>query len=403
MSARRDAARVLLRIALRNLTAAPVRTAIIGAIVLVGALIVVVGSSLLDSIDRGMRTSIQGSLGGHLQVYDARSEGELELYGGLRGESLLEPIEDFARVKEVLSKVPNVRQVVPMGIDQAMVATGTTFDAGLERLREDVRRLEAGDRSPERRRLYEAHQAHVRRMIGLLAQDLDQARAIADMESRRDQEPDGGAPGGRARPGRGVLARARPRSLRAASSSSRTASRRWRWRTRSPSSATSAPTWTRSSGRSPSPRWWRGADPLRAARHPRRQAVRGGVAEAQERAAARSDQGPARPAREDDREGRGAPALGEGEPGRDPRDPAPARPAPGGGGRGGAPRRPGRGAGRGAGAAARPALRHDRPGLRREAPDLLRGRRAADPALQGGRRRHHHRQGALEERATSAR
>ena len=34
MSARRDAARVLVRIALRNLTAAPARTAIIGAIVL---------------------------------------------------------------------------------------------------------------------------------------------------------------------------------------------------------------------------------------------------------------------------------------------------------------------------------------------------------------------------------
>src|SRR5512145_2301551 len=170
MSARRDAARVLFQIALRNLTAAPARTAIIGAIVLVGSLIVVVGSSLLDSIDRGMRTSIQGSLGGHLQVYDARSEGALELYGGLRGESLLEPIEDFARVKAVLAEVPNVRQVVPMGIDQAFVATGTTFDAGLERLREDVRRMEAGDASAERLRRYEAHRAHVRRMVELLAE-----------------------------------------------------------------------------------------------------------------------------------------------------------------------------------------------------------------------------------------
>ncbi len=179
-----DAARVLLRIAFRNLTAAPVRTAILGAIVLVGSLIVVVGSALLDSIDRGMRTSIQGSLGGHVQVYDARSEGELELYGGLRGESLLEPIEDFSKVKEVLSKVPNVKQVVPMGIDQAMVSTGTTFDAALERLRDDVRRMEAGDRSPERQRLYTAHVAHVRRMLGLLGDDLQAATAIADLESR---------------------------------------------------------------------------------------------------------------------------------------------------------------------------------------------------------------------------
>ncbi len=184
MSARRDAVRVLLRIAFRNLTAAPIRTAIIGAIVLVGSLIVVVGSSLLDSIDRGMRTSIQGSLGGHLQVYDARSEDDLQLYGGLRGESLLEPMEDFARVKEVLAKVPNVRQVVPMGVDQAMVATSTTFDAALEKLRDDIRRMEAGDRSPERLRAYEAHEAHVRRMVDLLAEDLQQARAIADEGGR---------------------------------------------------------------------------------------------------------------------------------------------------------------------------------------------------------------------------
>jgi ABC-type antimicrobial peptide transport system permease subunit len=131
-----------------------------------------------------MRTSIQGSLGGHLQVYDARSEGDLELYGGLRGESLLEPIEDFAKVKEVLARVPNVKQVVPMGIDQAMVATGTVFDSALERLREDVRQLEAGDRSPERRRAYAAHVAHVRHMIGLLAADIQQARSIADLNSR---------------------------------------------------------------------------------------------------------------------------------------------------------------------------------------------------------------------------
>src|SRR5512144_2777042 len=163
MSARRDALRVLLRIAFRNLTAAPVRTAILGAIVLVGSLIVVVGSALLDSIDRGMRTSIQGSLGGHVQVYDARSEGALELYGGLRGESLLEPIEDFAKVKAVLAKVPNVKQVVPMGIDQAMVATGNTFDVALEKLRADVRRIEEGDAGAEVARRYDAEKAHVRR------------------------------------------------------------------------------------------------------------------------------------------------------------------------------------------------------------------------------------------------
>ncbi len=186
MSARRDAVRVLLRIAFRNLAASRVRTIILGAIVLVGSLIVVMGSSVLESIDRGMRTSIQGSLGGQVQVYDARSEGSLELWGGLRGPSLLEPIEDFAKVKEVLSRVPNVKQVVPMGIDRAMVSTGNTFDVGLEKLRDDLRRMEAGDEGAER--TYEAHKAHLRRMTGLLKAQLAEARKLVDLEGRDAKE-----------------------------------------------------------------------------------------------------------------------------------------------------------------------------------------------------------------------
>jgi hypothetical protein len=187
MSARLDATRVLLRIAFRNLVASRVRTVIIGLIVLVGALIVVVGASLMDSIDRGMRTSIQGSLGGQLQVYSSTSEGQLELYGGLRGESLLDPVRDFARVKAVLSRVPNVKTIVPMGIDQALVATGNAFDVALEKLRADVRALPAArgaQPEPALRHRLEAHKSYVRRMVGLLKEDLSNARVLADPNAR---------------------------------------------------------------------------------------------------------------------------------------------------------------------------------------------------------------------------
>lgn len=179
---RGDAARVLLRIAGRNLLASRARTVIIGLIVLAGSLIVVVGASVMDSIDRGMRTSIQGSLGGQLQVFNRSSEGQLELYGGLRGESLLDPIEDFARVKAALLAVPNVRMVVPMGIDQAMVATGNAFDVTLEKLRADTRRVLGGDRGPEALRAWRARQAHLRRMVGLLGEELAQARVLVDQD-----------------------------------------------------------------------------------------------------------------------------------------------------------------------------------------------------------------------------
>jgi ABC-type lipoprotein release transport system permease subunit len=186
--------RILVQIALRNLVASRVRTLVVGGIVALGVVVVVLGSSLLDSIDVGMRRSIQGSLGGHVQLYSARSRDPLALYGGTMGESVLEPIEDFARLKEAALSVPGVRQVVPMGIDQALLSMGNVFDVALERLRDDVRRRERLLAPPAEDEAYEAHKAHVRRMATLLLQELRQARTIADetagfyQERRRDFE-----------------------------------------------------------------------------------------------------------------------------------------------------------------------------------------------------------------------
>jgi hypothetical protein len=135
-----------------------------------------------------MERSIQGSLGGHVQVYDARSRDELALYGGMMGESDLRPVEDFARLKALLLAIPGVRAVVPMGIDQAMVSIGNLFDQALERLRADVRRRLAAPAPPQEDPEYEAHKAHVRRMAQLLEQELLGARAIADMSAAVNRE-----------------------------------------------------------------------------------------------------------------------------------------------------------------------------------------------------------------------
>ena len=181
-SSRARQGRILLEMAMRNLVASRVRTLVVGGIVALGVVVVVLGSSLLDSIDVGMTRSIQDSLGGHVQLYNAASRDALALYGGTMGESVLEPIEDFARLKAAALTVPGVRQVVPMGIDQAMVSMGNVFDVALERLRADVRRrLERG--APAEDPDYEAHKAHLRRMATLLQQELRQAREIADETS----------------------------------------------------------------------------------------------------------------------------------------------------------------------------------------------------------------------------
>ena len=174
--------RILLEMAMRNLVASRVRTLVVGGIVALGVVVVVLGSSLLDSIDLGMTRSIQDSLGGHVQLYNAASRDPLALYGGTMGESVLEPIVDFAGLKAAALSVPGVRQVVPMGIDQAMVSMGNVFDVALEKLRADVRRrLEQG--VPAEDPDYEAHKAHLRRMATLLQMELRQAREIADETS----------------------------------------------------------------------------------------------------------------------------------------------------------------------------------------------------------------------------
>jgi ABC-type lipoprotein release transport system permease subunit len=189
---------ILLLIAFRNLFASRAKSLIVGGIILFGALLVVVGGSIVDSIDSGMRRSIQGSLAGDLQVYNAKSKDELALYGNMMGEADIEPIEDFAKLKKTLLSVPNVKSVVPMGIDQAMVGLGNLFDVALARLRDDVRACTADTpagspvrpcaATPETKAQYEAHKAHVRRMVTLLRADLSQAAVLVSESLIKERE-----------------------------------------------------------------------------------------------------------------------------------------------------------------------------------------------------------------------
>ena len=65
---------MLAQIAMRNLFASRLKTLIIGGIILFGAILVVVGSSLLDSIEQSMSRSIIGSIAGNIQIYSAKSK-----------------------------------------------------------------------------------------------------------------------------------------------------------------------------------------------------------------------------------------------------------------------------------------------------------------------------------------
>jgi ABC-type lipoprotein release transport system permease subunit len=189
MRTRLDATRVLLRISFRNLLASRAKTAIMGGIIGLGSLLVVFGTAVVDSLDAGMARSIQGSLTAHLQLFRKDSPDSLQVFGGMTGPSRLEPMENYEAVKKVVSAVPNVKAVVPMGIDRAFVSSGNVMDVALEKLRADAKEVfpEPSSRRPppaasaEALKRYQARKAHVRRMISILREELGQARALVDI------------------------------------------------------------------------------------------------------------------------------------------------------------------------------------------------------------------------------
>jgi ABC-type lipoprotein release transport system permease subunit len=190
VSARLDTLRVSAQIAFRNLGAHRLKTFIVGGIIFFGALLVVVGNSLVDSIDSSMSRSVIGSVAGNIQVYNAASKDKLEVMGGMSmGDPNLAQIDDFAKLRESLLKVPHVKSVVPMGISGALVTSGNTIDIALERLRGIVRKklaLGAKATDAEKKTLDEQLQAqknHVRQIITVLQGDLKNMKEVLEEKS----------------------------------------------------------------------------------------------------------------------------------------------------------------------------------------------------------------------------
>ena len=165
-----DTLKVIVLIAFRNLFASRLKTLIVGGIILFGSMLVVVGTALVDSVDASMSRSIIGSVAGHIQVYNAKSPDELAVMGDFSmGAADISQLDDFAAVRAALFSVPNVKAVVPMGLSGAMVPAGNTVDVVLEKLRDLVRRQQAGE---DVKTAMESQKDHVRQIIGVLSADL---------------------------------------------------------------------------------------------------------------------------------------------------------------------------------------------------------------------------------------
>ena len=175
---------VLVRLALANI-ASSLLNFFVGAVLALGAAVLVIVGSLYMTLDQSLSKSVVGSITGHLQVYGARSKDPLEVYGKMDGsDSDLTPLESFPALKARLLKIPNVKRVVPMGAATAMVMSGTTVDLALERLRNLYRTQgEAGTRVEpaefERRVATLATvKGHVRNMLVVMSKGSERANDL---------------------------------------------------------------------------------------------------------------------------------------------------------------------------------------------------------------------------------
>ena len=185
LGSRLETLKVISLIAVRNLVASKLKTLIVGGIIFFGAVLVVVGTSLVDSVTNAMSRSIIGSVSGHIQVYSGNSKDKLEVVGSFDFEGGdLDEIDDYAKMRAALMSVPNVKAVVPMGVSGAIVSSGNTIDVALGELRDLYRRrAKAGDGPNEKGDIAEAIQdkkAHVRHIVTVLETDFANLKQLQD-------------------------------------------------------------------------------------------------------------------------------------------------------------------------------------------------------------------------------
>ncbi|XXF76048.1 FtsX-like permease family protein [Myxococcaceae bacterium GXIMD 01537] len=171
-----DQLKLILQVSFRNLFTSKINL-LIGGIIFFGTLVVVVGGALLDSMDAAMSRSIIGSIAGHIQVYSDHSKEEIGLFGNMGGEPDLAALDDFSAIKAVVEKHPNVKTVVPLGTNGALVMSGNTVDLTLARLR-DLYKQRAQAETPALREQTDSLKAHVRRMVELMEKDVAKQRSL---------------------------------------------------------------------------------------------------------------------------------------------------------------------------------------------------------------------------------
>lgn len=182
-----DKLRMLAVVSVRNVYSHKVKSSIVGLIIFFGTVLVVLGTALIDSIERGMAQSITASLAGHLQIYSDEAKDELALFGGgFMGADDIGRIDDFDRLRSAVAQVPNVKAAVPMGIDMATMTSTGDLERALGALRAAVR---DGDPGPipnlkeQVREIVEQMKAERRASLGISSNRAELESAMERLEA----------------------------------------------------------------------------------------------------------------------------------------------------------------------------------------------------------------------------
>jgi len=168
---------ILLKIAARNLFRSRINF-LIGAVILGGTFLVVLGGALLNSVISSMSRSIIGSVAGHIQVYSASSKEQFAIWPMGGNDPDLSPILDWEQKQQLLASVPNVKAVIPMGINAALITSGNTVDLTLEELRSVVRQEKEHGTTPELEAQRNSLKEHVRQIVRVLQTDMGRVAEI---------------------------------------------------------------------------------------------------------------------------------------------------------------------------------------------------------------------------------
>jgi len=174
-----DRWKILTLLALRSMVSHRVKNTIVGIIMIFGTMLVVVGTAVLDSVEKSMQEGITSSATGHLQVYSEFAEDDLAIFGQMGTASDIGELDDYPRVAKNISQLPGVADVVPMALGTAVSFGHSELDRVLEELREQSERDAAATM---------IQQQQVRQIAELMQRQNDNERKRSTDEERLDDE-----------------------------------------------------------------------------------------------------------------------------------------------------------------------------------------------------------------------